>query len=206
MLISDQICLQLANEAYSAPPDITINDIAAIVRPVNGATVIAFRGTMLQNPADILRDLDAVTQPYPGLGFCHQGFLNGAKLAFPQVLAKVSEAPEIVLIGHSLGGDLAIFTTALLTQYGIKVSQCTTFGAARPSIGPDLGRVIAHVPGLRWVDSNDPVPDLPLFFDHDRKVTKIGWWDFNAIENHLLDRYSVALTAFLSANPSYATA
>lgn len=199
MRLPDLTCLTYASEAYSAPPDIVAGDVQAILRDLGYAMVVGFKGTDPANIRDWIRDLDALPIYHSQLGYCHRGFLTGAEAALPLLLAKLPKDKPVLLIGHSLGGALAIDTTALLVLAGITPLQCTTFGAPRTAIGAELGQVIAQVPGDRWDDGNDPVPGLPPGFAHDRKLTQIGTQMLDPIDAHMLDRYQKELVAYLGA-------
>lgn len=196
-----QLC-QLSQNAYLAAADTGIvldagGDVHAVVTPLDGIQVVAFRGTVPASWEDWFRDLEAwphASIDHPLLGRCHEGFLSGAEAILPKILPLLSAEGSIVLTGHSLGGALAILTAGLLTIAGRVPARLTTFGAPRVGIGPVLGGLLKDVPGVRFRHGDDPVPTVPGWpYANDRDWTPVGTAGFPRIEDHMIAGYLRAL-------------
>mmetsp|Transcript_21020 Transcript_21020/g.56048 ORF Transcript_21020/g.56048 Transcript_21020/m.56048 type:complete len:473 (-) Transcript_21020:362-1780(-) len=126
------------------------------VDPQTDEIVLSIRGTA--NVADALTDLDAVGSPFCG-GFAHSGMLATAHRVFDSVAKDIyhlhhTTGRKVAVVGHSLGGGLAVLVmiklfgeeTGLLQ--GIRAHhtvKCWNY-AAPPVFGPPH-----KVPG--WVNS-----------------------------------------------------
>lgn len=193
MLSASQLCAAAA-AAYSAPATfVCAGDVHVVVSEIDGITIIAFRGTEPDCLADWLRDFDAIEADGGPLGECHEGFLTGAGAAMPFLLPIIA-GKQFAIVGHSLGGALAICATGLLVARGISPLLCTTFGAPAVSADGVLGRLIAHVPGVRYHNGDDPVPFVPPCpYAQDRAMTGIGKWVLDPIADHMIASYALAL-------------
>jgi hypothetical protein len=192
MLTNSALCAAAA-AAYTAVPTFIVGgDVHVVLSEVDGATVVAFRGTSETDIEDWLRDFDAIPADGGPLGTCHRGFLTGAQAALPEILARLPTDKPTAITGHSLGGALAVCMTGLLVARGITPAVCTTFGA--PAVGTDtLARLIAPVPGERIWCGDDPVP-FASPYQQDRPLTHIGHAMLDPIADHAIDRYAAALT------------
>ena len=99
-------------------------------------SIIAFAGTDVRQPQDILRDLRILPLWSPSLGFCPAGFLKAARRLGYIVLDHLADndLESVTLTGHSLGGACALITAALSareTPDDKKIKSCVTFGAPR---------------------------------------------------------------------------
>jgi predicted lipase len=186
-MITDMELLIAANNAYNVASTLVVDDVHVVLTEQDGITIVAFRGTQITDLADVIRDVSAwpmTSDEYPTMGSCHSGFLGGAISIFPD-LKKLLEGKKFILVGHSLGGALAVATCGLCIISSLKPMQLTTFGA--PSVGhEELKNLISPIPGNRWVDSNDPVPIISPY-DQDRPKTSIGVPKFNPIDSHLIE-------------------
>lgn len=105
---------------------------------------------------DVMTDLDALPEDWPGGGRVHRGFAAALRLVWDDIvpeLAKV-ESP-LVYTGHSLGAALAILAAGRRPP-----SEVYTFGA--PRVG-DAGFIasLAGIPIQRYVNCCDIVCRLP---------------------------------------------
>lgn len=195
--IPDPISLcAAASAAYSSPPTFVVaGDVNVVFYELDDVTIVAFRGTEPTDLKDWIRDFDALPLDGGPLGICHRGFLTGAQAALPEILARIPFHRPIAVTGHSLGGAMAICLTGLLVARGINPVVCTTFGA--PAIGIDslkLRKLIAHIPGDRYHNGDDPVPYVPPYpYGQDRKLTHIGVAKLDPIADHMIAAYSMAL-------------
>jgi len=135
-------------------------DTQALVRVFGETVVLAFRGTEF-NISDILRDLRAVPWSDPLLGFCHSGFLKGARGVWPMI-REVAMRPglPVVVTGHSLGGALAAITAGFMVVEGKQPAGLVTFGAPRPGFRR-LATILDGVPTWRVVNGADFCPSHP---------------------------------------------
>jgi hypothetical protein len=119
---------------------------------------VAFRGTT-SDFGDILRDLRAVPWYDKDLGWCHSGFLKGAREIYPLLRPALHSGP-LWLTGHSLGGALATLVAAMMVRDGIPLTGLVTFGC--PRVGYGLEERLKAVPfQQRWVHGTDCVPSHP---------------------------------------------
>lgn len=184
----------LAQEAYDATPDIGVADSAsrAIVRETADGLVVAFPGT--DNVASWLADLDAIPVFVSGAGFMHQGFWNAWQTISEPVLAAIGDKP-VTLVGHSLGGALAVCAAVSLVLAG--KPPVAVFGFEPPRVSPDISVriLLTHVPVHLYKNGNDIVPDVPLGWYQAALLNYIGKPALpipNAID-HQLARVTAAL-------------
>lgn len=163
----------LAQEAYDAPPDIGKADSAsrAIVRQTAGGLVIAFRGS--DNADSWETDFDVETVDVPGAGKFHAGFWRAYQAIATDVLAAVKGQP-VTLVGHSLGGALAIAAALDMTLSGNP--PAAVFGFEPPRVSPDMSArvVLSHVDVRLYRNGLDIVPTLPLDWRHAAALIRIG--------------------------------
>ena len=81
-------------------------------RPSDGTALVAFRGTQIDDPRDLLADLQAVMVPWAAsAGRVHAGFAATALSLMPAIetwLAREAGARrQLILSGHSLGAAMA---------------------------------------------------------------------------------------------------
>jgi triacylglycerol lipase len=161
----------IAQEAYTATPDIGVASSAsrAIVRQTAAGLVIAFPGT--DNVASWVADLDALTVHVPGAGDIHAGFWKAWKAIEEPVLAAIGDQP-VTLVGHSLGGALAVLAAAALTL--VSKPPAAVFAFEPPRVSPDSGvdELLVGVPVFLSKNGNDLVPNVPLGW-HLSKLTQL---------------------------------
>ncbi|MFM0141708.1 alpha/beta fold hydrolase [Paraburkholderia sp. RL18-085-BIA-A] len=190
----------LAQEAYSAPPDIGKADSAsrAIVRTTSAGLCIAFPGT--DNLDGWGADLDSVPVAVPSAGEVHRGFLEAWRAISVPVLAAVAGKP-VTLVGHSLGAAIALIAAMDMTISGNP--PIAVFGFEPPRVSPDLSirALLAKVPVHLYKNGNDLVPDVPPGWHHAALLTHIGKpaLPFPNIHDHAIARVIDALTVRESA-------
>jgi hypothetical protein len=116
--VNDVGLAALAAAAYSEASTWVFGDVHVRVTEDGDGLVVAFRGTVPTDADDWGRDLDCWPTDDPVLGWCHTGFLSGARLALPSILG-VAKKP-ITFTGHSLGGAMAIVAAALVVHAGYR--------------------------------------------------------------------------------------
>lgn len=184
----------LAQEAYTAKPDIGVEDSAsrAIVRRTAAGLCVAFPGS--DNVDCWGADFDIVPVEVPGAGQIHGGFWRAWQAIAGPVLAAVGEQP-VTLAGHSLGGALAVCAAVSLVLSG--KPPAAVYGFEAPRVSPDINvrTLLAKVPVHLYKNGNDLVPDLPPDWQHAALLTHIGApaLPFPNVEDHMLERVIQAL-------------
>jgi len=72
------VAARLAQAAYRESPTYCWQDVHALRRDEDGVPYVSFRGTT-RDLEDWLRDLEVWPERCPHLGWCHAGFLTGAR-------------------------------------------------------------------------------------------------------------------------------
>ena len=97
----------------------------------------------------------------------HSGFYEYANLVYDEILEQVKKMRKkeenVFVVGHSLGGAMAVLVAEQLAHDGIPVRELRTFGQPRVGTrrfrehleGCDIGRYV------RYVNNNDIVPHVP---------------------------------------------
>jgi triacylglycerol lipase len=186
----------IANEAYTAAPDIGVADSAsrAIVRYTPDGLVVAFPGT--NNIASWVADLDIETMYVAGVGDVHKGFYDAWQAIRLPVLAAVSGQP-VTLVGHSLGAALALVAAADMTASGNPPSAVYGFEPPRVCAGKAMLNLLQAIPILLTKNGNDLVPDIPPELDHAAVLQDIGhaFLPIPNVSDHILDRVIPAVAA-----------
>ena len=108
-------------------------------------SVISFRGTELDETADLFSDINIVFQPLPGMGSVHLGFYNAYMEVEEGILAILKSRSEtkkaklnLYITGHSLGGALATLFSARIAALqaegqlsGVRLFATYTLGSPR---------------------------------------------------------------------------
>ena len=112
--------VRIAEKAYSKYTFVQ-NEIEVLFEPHDKFHVLAFRGTEASSLnaifrqggwRDIIRDLRFIPWYDKRVGWAHSGFLKGAK-AVDRIIVN-SPRKETILIGHSLGGALALIVALMM--------------------------------------------------------------------------------------------
>jgi fermentation-respiration switch protein FrsA (DUF1100 family) len=187
--------------SYGAQATVVAGDVHAVITQAPGVAVVAFRGTVPSSWADWLRDFEAWPVRHEGMGWCHRGFLDGGMDLWP-ALQPLIAGRRVILTGHSLGGALAIITAGLMTLAGNPPEALVTFGAPRVG-GSALRQLLAPIPIRQYRNGNDPVPDVPLLYEHVRlPLIEVGHPDlFDPLECHSCTGYGRLLAELASPPP-----
>lgn len=128
-------------------------------------TVISFRGTELDDPADLFTDARFILTPWTdnsgkSLGQVHEGFATALQEndILEQVINKVSSiatSNRILITGHSLGAALATLTASRMPS-----SHLYTFGSS--CVGDaTFAKAMQSLNHNRYVDCCDLITRLP---------------------------------------------
>lgn len=186
---------KLASAAYDPTPTWSGADVFAYATAVDAATtVVAFRGSLTID--DWAHDFDALPKHDPDLGFCHQGFLDNVRsVAAPIMQAMLGR--QVIVTGHSKGGAEAQLLAALFVKAGRPPLQLSTFGAPRiEALGNyTVTALLEAVAGVDYRHRDDPVPDVPLGFNHPRSVFQLQppRLEIAVIADHFISSYITAL-------------
>ena len=169
-------------------------DLSALYTIADGARVIAIPGTK-REIGEWLRDFDAWPIWDRRLGVCHQGFRDGAwELWRHAPLSRMSFGGGII-VGHSLGGALAILLGAIMTVERTPPRAIVTFGAPRCGSWK-LRRLISPIAVRSYHNGDDPVPDVPWLpgvYVHPRRQIEIGTPAPDPISDHHIGAYEKAV-------------
>jgi triacylglycerol lipase len=186
----------LAQEAYSAKPDIGLDGSAsqAIVRHTDDGLCIAFTGT--ENLDGWITDLDVTTVPVLRAGNIHRGFWLAWQAISGDVLKAIGDQP-VTLVGHSLGAALSVMAAVTLTLAG--KPPVAVYGFEPPRVSTDIAirTLLAKVPVHLYKNGNDIVPDLPPGWPHAALLTHIGTalLPIPNVRDHAVERVIEALSA-----------
>lgn len=186
-------CL-IAQEAYTAPPDIGVADSAsrAIVRQTESGLVMAFPGS--DNLPCWITDLDIATVPVDGVGDVHRGFWTAWQAISAAVIQEIGDTP-VTLVGHSLGAAIAIMAALSLTLAGKPPVAVYGFEPPRVSKGLGAAAVLVNVDVVLFKNGGDVVPDLPPLMNHAALLTHIGSPALPNVPDHYISRVLGSLAA-----------
>ncbi len=162
--------------------------------------IVAIPGTHPDDPLDWIRDLSAALWAFPIVGTCHSGFGSGGTAVAERVLRAVrGDARLMTVVGHSLGGAMALVVGARLVAAGFRV-RIVTFSAPRVAFLanlalPRLARSAFELAEYRR--AGDPVPAVPPrpWFKHVTRGVEIGVALADPIANHSIKRYAADLAS-----------
>ncbi|CCW69419.1 unnamed protein product [Phytomonas sp. Hart1] len=105
----------------------------------------------------------------------HAEFLSRAK---PMCTTLLQETPlhvsrRTVLVGHAVGGSIALILSLLLSQRGFDITNVITLGAPKALQGT-LERYIAAINPIRVVLTGDPLVELPVMGAHGDPFVHVG--------------------------------
>jgi hypothetical protein len=140
------------------------SDTQAFITHNDKVVLISIRGTA-GNP-DVLRDLDARQIPYgDGPGQAHRGF-HGAFASTKKFIKDYMGAfytgdQTVLVVGHSLGGAIALLVAEWMRHTYSENLQLYTFGAPR-TVDATFVREAKDLTHHRMVNHNDPIPGIPF--------------------------------------------
>lgn len=185
---------RLAAQCYSDPPTFGKPDGAG--RAHIYGDVAALLGT--NDLAALIADIDAVTENVPGLGSIHAGFWS----AFCEISGDLMRLTPQVIVGHSLGGALALIYAGMLCRAGRPPAAVYCFEPPRLCADVTLNALLDSHGVMRWACRNglDPITELPSWMTLPAPLSPIGQ---KALIPNLLDYHMMAdVMTSLQASPA----
>jgi len=191
----------LAGLAYRGPwSGCAARDCEYDLLPRDSEVVVVMPGTDPLDALDWIRDLRAKPRWFPTVGICHAGFGSGGMSVADAVLRCVKgDARLMTVIGHSLGGALAVIVGARLLAAGYRV-RVVTFGAPRVAFCLNLALRLwlrRAEQSAEYRRAGDPVPHTPMwpFYRHLTRGVDLGAPLREPIANHAIGLYASDLAA-----------
>ena len=159
-----------------------------------GYSVFAIPGTK-REIGEWLRDFDAWPTWDATLGICHAGFCAGAWELYRRI--PFSHFSAKIIVGHSLGGALALLLGGILSVEQVAPITVVTFGAPRCGSWK-LRRLLSPIAVRSYRNGDDPVPDVPWLpgvYLHPRRQIEIGTPAADPLADHHIGAYERALGA-----------
>ena len=183
--ITPETTAQLANDSYdevekfirSYKGKITKDDVDAVrfYRIENeNVIVLVFRGT--SNTDNFLTDINGVDEEFLGKDvYVHRGFYSISKKVDKKVA--LNKKKKIYLVGHSLGGSIALLYAATLYEKGYTVNVYT-FGMP-PAADYKFVKRYKNIHHERYFHVFDPVPMLhtPTLSTISRQLNLKAFWN-----------------------------
>jgi len=200
-MLSHAELARLAGLAYRGPwSGCAARDCEYDLLPRDGEVVVVIPGTSPADALDWLRDLRMLPRRFPFVGICHSGFGSGGTAIAENVLRAVKgDRRTMTVIGHSLGGAMALIVGARLLSAGYR-ARIVTFGAPRVGFCLNLAlrrRLRRAEQLLEYRRIGDPVPHVPMrpAFRHMTPGVALGRALSEPIANHAVGLYASDLAA-----------
>lgn len=151
--------------------------------------VIVVRGTANLENAFVDIALKLLPDKKTGVKL-HQGFSKSASDVYQQVLPVLHKDYHVVVVGHSLGGAVAVILAMYLDQDKFNIEKIVTFG--QPKVTNVMGaRKYSDLNIIRVVNPKDVVPLVPPLDPMD--ITKLDIYWHMGKEIVLLDNHEYAV-------------
>jgi triacylglycerol lipase len=182
--------------------------------------IIAYKGTDIRHPFELLIDIDLFQIPYPFVaqaGLTHRGFTlaySSVRESVIETLKKLSPQKTLFITGNSLGAGLATLC-ALDVARNTSFHDPIVYTIASPRVGdPQFANTYQQSikNNVRIVNVHDVIPLEPqerydppftengIYYQHVNGKFPISFQRFNLLENHLLVYYFTALSQL---NPTF---
>jgi hypothetical protein len=178
-VITRLVYADLALASYTEPATIETPDIHALIKDVDGFTLVGLRGTNPAKFVDLGRDLLASQTRA-------ESFLADAEQLAWRLVRRLTGPYGIG--AHSKGGAEGQALAAIMTYLGKPPAALYTWGS--PQMGK-LGGLIATLPGADFARQHDPIPDEPRRGTPRPRVI-LPWpgpAPFNRIDCHAMQAY-----------------
>lgn len=183
---------EIAKQSYTSKTG-CVNDCEYLtLMDIDGTLIIAVRGTEITSITDIIRDLRFMPRYHSATGWCHGGFLRGARR-----LAEVFDGDyitqinphRIIFTGHSLGAAISLLLATIVKDSGLKGVDIKWVGFGSPS--PFIGKRYLSFETIAFKNSADIVTTLPRgwLFSYRLNVWKEYILGDTASKNYITDHY-----------------
>jgi len=133
----------------------------------------------------VIRDLRVIPWYDKRVGWCHAGFLKGARAITDKPDLKLDKSKPVVVSGHSLGAAMGLIAAKLLHSKGYTINQWVGFGCPKALIGKRENSFYCK----HYQNGGDIVPTLPPFYRHQVEVVKLGETGGISFTDHPIDKY-----------------
>jgi len=148
--------------------------------------VLAFRGTEPSEFNDLKADLNIWPDKAQIGGWVHNGFQNEVNELWDAIIAFVNKShrdKKTSVCGHSLGAAMATIAASRMHLQG---KQLTLYTFGSPRVGnKKFVDSIVHVPHYRFVNNNDLVTTVPMWFMGYRHHGTVMYFNYNGIFKNL---------------------
>ena len=208
LVLAEEVCMHSVENAFAAS------------WLKEGRWTVAFRGTEVSDWRDFADDVDVRRAPvyWSDCGHAHTGFLRHFQKLQASLLAAALRLPsgachEVLFVGHSLGGAVALLTATFFTkiwqQRGeLEKLEVRTFGAPKVGDGAFYDWCVTHRSKMHivsYANSADAVPKLPPGFQENWCDRRVSFRSQDPLlEAHSMRRY--LLDVILSQNDVDGTA
>jgi hypothetical protein len=211
-MLTIQQGLLLAHRSYSEF-NVRVAEVECLAIDAHNYQVVAVAGTEADGLiskggwVDVLRDARAFPWYDRRTGWGHAGFIKGAQgIVDGGLFGYLRKDRPTVLVGHSLGGAIAIDAGLMLHHMGFSVVQIMTFGSPRTLREGGVKRLAeSGVQVDQWANPNDPVTKVPPRFwgyRHYKEIKTLRESPGPGIrENHLMTCYAEAFSIKLGERP-----
>ena len=172
-------------------------ELSARYTLVDERPIFAIPGTK-REIGEWLRDFAAWPTWDGTLGICHAGFCAGAWELYRRAPMASVNFSGAVIVGHSLGGALALLLGGILMARRTPPVAVVTFGAPRCGSWK-LRRLLSPIAVRSYRNGDDPVPDVPWLpgvYLHPRRQIQIGTPADEPLADHHIGAYERALAPF----------
>jgi hypothetical protein len=202
-MLDVKTAVNYAAEAYTRDQH-NVGGTNWIVDDTPDGVAIFFRGTEFDFE-DILRDIRGLPWWDRKLGFCHSGFLKGARKAFDKPHSLGGSFGDMLCVrnrsvtlgGHSLGGALALVFGAMMTSRGWPPNAIYAFGAPKVQYGRRVSKILENVPVFEFKHDSDIVTTVPAIFARHIVATTqlpfVGDEDDGPFRAHRIRNYQQAI-------------
>lgn len=175
-----------------------VNEVEYHVTQRPDCQIVTFRGTEASKFfsghgwRDVIRDIRVVPWYNKRAGWCHAGFLKGAKGVIDgELLQHLIKDKPIYLGGHSLGAIMSLIAALMLERMGYIVVEWVGFGCPRGLLGKRERVFVA----TSYRNKDDLVTEVPpLFYKHLVEPVQLGEPEGNpTFRDHQIELYLEAL-------------
>jgi len=167
-----QSCLESYHHAT-----FNLGECEAMIKYCDAYSVVVFRGTECgslfagRGWVDVLRDLRLMPWYDKDCGWCHAGFLKGAKRSAKFLDTVLNKERPVIFTGHSLGGALSLLCAAKMQAAGYRVSW-VGFGSPKAQ----HSKKTFGFSQVNYRYRADVVPSMPRFsfYRHNYQMINLG--------------------------------